>query len=328
MARALLAFLLFAAALSTVPVASSLPRPEALTPGSPCRPGSVLGGPARSQRVGPLDRALLWLAARQRPGGSFDGDMETTAIAVLAFLAVGETHSHGSCRNTVAEALRWMAGRQQSDGGFGPGGAAAAFAMVEAAGLSGSGIARRIVRRATEFLARTFDAPATPTERAFGCAALAGGHGLGLVGEEVVLKLADFAFVPIEPGGAPVLGAVRLLLRSSPPLLDSDRNTAAAREETRREADLLVGGTGSAEILLWTTMSVFEVTRSTVVSGDLWRRQIEALAPRLGLPGPPEDPPPFAGLFDAPGTWRDERSRIRTTALLARCLAFYYRYPR
>jgi hypothetical protein len=95
-----------------------------------------------------VDLALRWLADRQEPDGSWDparfggaaGDDRTggTGLAALAFLGAGHTHTAGPYRETVAKALRRLAGDQQKDGSLcAPGApllhhALATLALIEA----------------------------------------------------------------------------------------------------------------------------------------------------------------------------------------------------
>ena len=136
-----------------------------------------------------VDYGLRWLAAHQSPNGSWsasgfgtycngkpvtdksrmpDGagksqyDVGVTGLALCAFLGAGYTHrgKHDFAR-TVGLGLRYLKNVQDPEGCFGPrtnqqfiyGHAAAALAMVEVYGMTGSPIFKGSSQRALEFIA-------------------------------------------------------------------------------------------------------------------------------------------------------------------------------
>lgn len=81
------------------------------------------GGNEESERA--VARGLTWLAAQQKPNGSwvFDGGssdtIAATGMALLPFLAAGETHKSGKkYQQTVLRGLQYLISQLRSDGGF------------------------------------------------------------------------------------------------------------------------------------------------------------------------------------------------------------------
>src|SRR6185295_1490847 len=101
--------------------------------------GGAGRGGATKQTETAVMYALSWLKNHQAPDGrwssagfdaqcktthcdgpgSKDGDVRATGLALLAFLAAGETHQSGSCRETVKSGLRWLRDQQDADGCLG-----------------------------------------------------------------------------------------------------------------------------------------------------------------------------------------------------------------
>src|SRR5262249_26530171 len=94
-----------------------------------------------------VGRGLAWLARKQLKDGSweFDGSSKdkvaATGMALLPFLAAGETHrGNTKYRKTVENGLNWLLSRQVSGGSFGTNNmyahAIASVALCEAAGMT------------------------------------------------------------------------------------------------------------------------------------------------------------------------------------------------
>ncbi len=99
------------------------------------------GGTEESERA--VDLSLQWLARHQSPAGNWDGDRYgsgrvkvdeqgvdrrnagrnadtgLTALALLAFLAKGQTHEFGQYTPTVRKGLEWLISQQRNDGYLG-----------------------------------------------------------------------------------------------------------------------------------------------------------------------------------------------------------------
>ena len=105
------------------------------------------GGNEESERA--VARGLAWLAAQQKPNGSwvYDGSssgdtIASTGMGLLPFLAAGETHKSGKkYQQTVDRGLKYLISQLRSDGGFnGSGGmyshGIATIALNEAYGMT------------------------------------------------------------------------------------------------------------------------------------------------------------------------------------------------
>lgn len=143
------------------------------------------GGGRRSAST--AEEALKWLAAHQSPDGSWDADgfdawcegkpnagerpdglatnpsdVEATGIALAAFLGAGYTNrGRHPFAKVVSKGLRWLKNQQDAEGCFGDRAGpdflrahgAAALALVEAYGMTGSPIYKGSAQKALDFLA-------------------------------------------------------------------------------------------------------------------------------------------------------------------------------
>jgi len=110
------------------------------------------GGTTISQAA--VGRGLAWLARMQLKDGSweFDGNSKdkiaATGMALLPFLAAGETHKYGTqYKETVKRGLEWLMGRIGSGGGFNGTNnmysiGIACVALCEAAGMTKDPVAK------------------------------------------------------------------------------------------------------------------------------------------------------------------------------------------
>jgi hypothetical protein len=104
---------------------------------------------------GAVDLGLEWLKAKQRPDGSWDGDIRATGLSLLAYLGAGETHKVGRYRWQVRLALRNLKQNQRPDGAFAEDGAAnaiATLAMSECFALTGSPLFKQAAQMAIDAL--------------------------------------------------------------------------------------------------------------------------------------------------------------------------------
>jgi hypothetical protein len=88
------------------------------------------GGGENTERA--VKNGLMWLKRRQRAAGNWSlhegypnagystlrTDTGATALALMAFLGTGHTHTFGDHQDTVARGLKWLIGVQKTDGNF------------------------------------------------------------------------------------------------------------------------------------------------------------------------------------------------------------------
>ncbi len=106
--------------------------------------------------VGPVDHALVWLAAEQGADGSWDaGDVEATSLSLLAFLGAGQTHRFGLHKRQVKRAVDWLRGRQDARGFLADsarGHALVTLALAEAYAVSRDFTLKRAVQAAVDVI--------------------------------------------------------------------------------------------------------------------------------------------------------------------------------
>lgn len=137
------------------------------------------GGTKASERA--VSGALNWLKRHQNPDGSWSldgfsrycsgqpcggpgsaksGNSAATAMALLPFLAAGQTHqTKGPYRGNIDAGIRWLIGHQKSDGDLRDGGnmyshGLAAITLCEACGLSKDSHVRLAAQAAIHFIER------------------------------------------------------------------------------------------------------------------------------------------------------------------------------
>lgn len=135
------------AASESVPDPTPLVSPSPATrPDPPAPEVQPPTTPAPRNRGDVVPDAIDWLARRQSPDGSWDGDVGTTGLVLLVFTGSGETHQSGSYRLQVKRGLAYLRDHQDAAGAFGPrtgdtsatDHGLAALAMVEAYGMTQS----------------------------------------------------------------------------------------------------------------------------------------------------------------------------------------------
>jgi hypothetical protein len=143
------------------------------------KPSDTMGR-ATKQTEAAVKAALDWLKNHQSPDGRWDsdgfdaqcklnrcegtgadvGDVESTGLALLAFLAAGETHTKkGTYQSTVTNGLKFLRDVQDADGCIGPRVAktwrrqhlVAALAVTEAYGMTTSKVFKPVAERGLAF---------------------------------------------------------------------------------------------------------------------------------------------------------------------------------
>ena len=245
------------------------------------------------------------------------GDVETTSLAILAFLGAGYSHISkdtydGICFGTVVrEGLAWLMARQDGNGRFDPkdavANALAALALTEAYGLTGS--------------ARYKDAAqagATAVERADVK------EPRELVWKGMVVVSADLSGV--EGKHAEQASAIAEALRKHPALL-AGAGRAFVRAHVLKEKDERTDEIAKAaplgmdpETRCLAAMALFAQEGHKGERWKAWNPGLkESLVPRQSM---------IKGRCER-GSWEGEgvRARLRATSLNGMTLQVYYRYP-
>lgn len=331
---------------------------------------ATAGGNDRTEAA--VQAALAWLASAQsadgrwdvraheggietlvggqdRRGSGADADTGITGLALLAFLANGQTHLEGQYRETVQRGLEFLLRSQASDGNLG--GDARLFALMychgmgslalsEAFALSGDERLKTAVERAVRYTIRAQDPSGG------GWRYQPGDQGdMSQFGWQVMaLKSAELAGIPIPDktraamhrflqsctrGEHRGLASYRPGERSTVPMtaealaarffLDFDHGP-----ETVREASAFIvrelPGDEKPNLYCWyyATLALYQA------QGELWRQWNEALQTQLLRRQ--RDDGRLAGSWDPTTVWGGYGGRVYSTAMATLCLEVYYRY--
>jgi hypothetical protein len=108
-----------------------------------------------------VQRALKWLKENQEPNGSWKKNTDAmTGLAILTFLAHGETPASEEYGETVTKAIQYLISRQQKDGQIGGGGhkvyphSIATYALAEAYSLTRIPMIKPVLEKAVEHMLR------------------------------------------------------------------------------------------------------------------------------------------------------------------------------
>jgi hypothetical protein len=82
--------------------------PRHFTQAGPDSSGAVQLQPGRVVNFSDREGSLRWLARTQNINGSWNDDVEQTAVGLLAFVRAGETPRTGTFRQALRRAVRWL----------------------------------------------------------------------------------------------------------------------------------------------------------------------------------------------------------------------------
>lgn len=339
---------------------------------APDRSRLALENGATAETEAAVRAALKWLAENQNPDGRWEcarhgggqemrvaghdrlgagirADSAVTGLAILAFLASGNTHKEGEYAENVRRGLEFHLAVQRSDGSLAGQAthfaamychAMAAFALSEAYAMTRDERLEEPVRRAVAYTLSAQDprgggwryVPCDPGDTSqFGwqlmslkSAELA---GIPLSAEtrrlmsrflESVSSGRNGGLASYRPGQAPSrsMTAEALVCRQ---FLGMPPASAAGLEA----GDYVIGqlpGEGTPNYYYWyyATIGMYQL------QGDHWRRWNEALCSTLVESQ--RSSGPLAGSWDANSVWGCYGGRVYTTALGTLCLEVYYRY--
>ncbi|NUQ66182.1 MAG: squalene--hopene cyclase [Pirellulales bacterium] len=317
--------------------------------------------------------ALKWLANNQDPSGAWiarqhgagretkvggrdrlnagiDADTGVTGLALLAMLAAGNTHQKGLYQSNVQRGLDYLIGSQSTNGNLAGGAteyaamychAMAAFALSEAAGMTGDVQLREPVRRAVAYTV----AMQNPSTGGWRYRLGDDGDTSQLGWQLMALKSAELAGVAVpqqawlgaarwldsvSSGSYRGLAAYRPAERVSRPMtaealvcrlfLGLRPDSPTAKEAGDYLLGELPGETKVANLYYWyyATLATYQL------QGPHWQRWNEAL--RRTLVASQRKDGTMTGSWDTDTVWGGYGGRVYTTSLAALCLEVYYRY--
>jgi hypothetical protein len=280
----------------------------------------------------------LRVNGRDRQGAGAQADTGLTGLALLAFLASGNTHQDGLYDSNLRAGLEYLLRVQGRDGNLGH--AMAACALSEAYGLTGDPQLRDPVYRAVLYTVAAQD----PSGGGWRYSPRDPGDTSQLGWQLMVLKSAELAGIPIPERSAQGalrylqsassgqyggLAAYRPVERASRPmtaealacrmLLGMKGNHPAAEEA----GDYLLGelpGAGRKNLYYW----YYGTLAMYYLQGERWTRWNRAL--QKTLLEDQRTSGTLAGSWDPDSVWGGYGGRVYSTALATLCLEVYYRF--
>jgi hypothetical protein len=331
------------------------------------------GNGATQESEAAVNAALRWLAANQGPSGRWEArrtggganraadgedrfgagttaDTGITGLALLAFLASGNTHLQGQHQTTVRRGLEFLLGMQDADGNLGASQnmyekmychAMATCAISEAYAMSGDDRLKAAVRRAIGFTIASQDRasggwrygpnqPGDTSQLGWQVMSLKSAQLAGIAipdqtraGIERFLRSVALGrasglacYQPVRPVQSRSMTAEALACRQFLGIVDSPAAQAEASDFVLQE----VPGVGTTNFYYWyyATLSMYQL------QGEPWRRWNEALQKKL-LPTQRADGE-LAGSWDPDPVWGGCGGRAYSTSLGALSLEVYYRF--
>ena len=272
--------------------------------------------------------ALAWLARNQREDGSWgaeQGDVETTALAALAFFAQGDTTVSGGHQEVLGWAIAWLSRQQDEESGaFGVDArahAVATEALVDAWVGSGE---PELEARCAKAVAHLLDArgedggwsDALTTAQALVTLVQAKGAGLE-VHEDVLTRGLDALGAAIPSAGDVELGAIAAATVYVGVLVGRDPRKDEALEDVSRRLEAAyaeVEAPGPLDGVPWVAWGAIQL------SGKTWRKLEPNLTRKLVVDEQWQQ-------TELEGSW-DGEDRARQTALGALTIAVYFRFER
>ena len=319
------------------------------------------GGGGRTQMA--VETSLDWLVTHQSPDGRWDADgfaaqgdpsrgplcdgaatgmsdVETTGLALLAFLGAGHTHREGHYKESVRKGLKWLRSQQDSRGCFAletqprwrTAHAVAGLAMAEAYGMTKSGVWKGSAQSGIDCVQRLQNPDGSwggPEDdglilTAWMVMALKSGVYGGLDGEHAVIEKAyqhvkgRESTSPPKPRDA----AAAILIRFFAGSEDPTSSPAIQALVGHLMQHLPTWDPAKVDMTYWQfgTLAMFQVGGA---SWTAWNKSMKkAIVDPLRRDGN------FAGSWDPLGPDAKEGGRIWSTALMELCLEVYYRYRR
>jgi len=311
--------------------------------------------PLRAESVG-----LAWLAANQEPDGRWSSarhegeqgyDGLATGLAVLAFLAQGNSERVGPHRETIARATEWIRSRQREDGFFDCGGERAylqhmicAVALSETYCMSRVAEVRYPVQRALDYTTRVIGkgapdwgwgcGPGDEPDTLATCWAVMQLKSTKISGLEVneSAQAGGYAWfdsvtdpktggVAFRPGGGttPAMTAAALLARLFQRYYR--REAMAQMSADICVANLPSWDDGRRDFGYWYfgTLAIFQMHR--LKPWQRWRGKLwDMLRSKMRADGA------FAGAWDPGHGWSGGGGRVASTALAVNCLSVWSHY--
>ena len=289
------------------------------------------------------------VAGRNRSNAGIEADTGMTGLALLAFIASGNTHQDGVYSSNVRRGLEFLIHQQRRDGGMGGRAktfaymychAMATFALGEACAMTGDPSIRVPLDRAIAYTRSQQNAASGGWRYAPGDP----GDTSQLGWQLMALKSAELAGIPIPNdvrhgmvgfldsvasgahGGLAsyrpdekVTRAMTAEAMACRQFLGFPPNSVAGREA----GDYLLAelpGEGETNLYYWyyATLSMYQLQG---VHWDRWNRAL-----RSTLVASQRKGGPMAGSWDPDTVWGGYGGRVYSTALSTLCLEVYYRY--